>query len=59
MRSPSLTGSPNIFAVDPSDPTDIVRRGYDAVSHLYRRDTDNPVEYGPWLAALIARIASA
>jgi 2-polyprenyl-3-methyl-5-hydroxy-6-metoxy-1,4-benzoquinol methylase len=52
MRSPSLTGSPKISAVDPSDPTDIVRRGYDAVSHLYRRDADNPVEYRPWLAAL-------
>jgi SAM-dependent methyltransferase len=38
--------------VNPSDPTDIVRHGYDAMSHLYRRDGDNPVEYRPWLAAL-------
>ena len=39
-------------AVNSPDPTGIVRRGYDAVSHLYRRDGDNPAEYGPWLAAL-------
>jgi hypothetical protein len=38
-------------AVNPADPTDIVRHGYDAVSHLYRRDDDNPTEYRPWLAA--------
>ena len=38
--------------VNPPDPTDVVRRGYDAVSHLYRRDDDNPTEYGPWLATL-------
>jgi len=43
-------------AVDPSDPTDIVRHGYDAVSRIYRRDADNPVEYGPWLTDLQRQI---
>ena len=43
-------------AVNPQDPTDIVRHGYDAMSHLYRRDADNPAEYGPWLAALQRQI---
>src|SRR3954470_13607373 len=42
--------------VNPPDPTDFVRRGYDAVSHLYRRDDDNPPEYGPWLATLPRRL---
>jgi 2-polyprenyl-3-methyl-5-hydroxy-6-metoxy-1,4-benzoquinol methylase len=43
-------------AVNPPDPTDIVRHGYDAVSHLYRRDADIPAEYGPWLASLQRQI---
>jgi hypothetical protein len=43
-------------AVNPPDPTDLVRHGFDAVSHLYRRDADNPAEYGPWLAALQRQI---
>jgi SAM-dependent methyltransferase len=34
------------------DPTDVVRRGYDAVSHLYRRDEDDPPGYAPWLDLL-------
>jgi SAM-dependent methyltransferase len=42
--------------VSRSEPADIVRRGYDAVSHLYRRDTDAPAEYERWLAALQRRI---
>ena len=29
-----------------------MRYGYDAVSHLYRGDGDNPAEYASWLAAL-------
>ncbi len=34
-------------------PEDIVRQGYDAVSHAYRSDTsDNISEYRSWLAAL-------
>jgi SAM-dependent methyltransferase len=39
-----------------TDPADIVRRGYDAVSHLYRRDDDSPAEYLDWLAALQDRL---
>lgn len=39
-----------------ADPTEVVRRGYDAASHLYRRDSDNPAEYTPWLIALRRRL---
>jgi SAM-dependent methyltransferase len=39
-----------------TDPIEIVRRGYDAVSHLYRRDDDSPAEYRDWLAALRDRL---
>lgn len=34
------------------DPAELVRRGYDAVSHRYRRDGDHPAEYTPWLTTL-------
>lgn len=30
------------------DPVDVVRRGYDAVSHRYRGDDDAPAEYVAW-----------
>lgn len=39
-----------------TDPVEIVRRGYDAVSHRYRRDDDAPAEYLDWLAALRRRL---
>lgn len=39
-----------------TDHTEIVRRGYDALSHRYRRDDDSPPEYREWLAALLARL---
>jgi len=42
--------------VDANDPTAVVRRGYDAVSRLYRRDDDCPDEYTPWLATLHQRL---
>lgn len=45
--------------MNPTDPTAIVRRGYDAASHLYRRDDDRPSEYGPWLAALQRHLPAA
>jgi 2-polyprenyl-3-methyl-5-hydroxy-6-metoxy-1,4-benzoquinol methylase len=38
------------------DPVDLVRRGYDVVSHVYRRDTDYPTEYAAWLATLRERL---
>jgi SAM-dependent methyltransferase len=38
--------------VNGADPIETVRRAYDAVSHLYRRDDDNPAEYVSWLADL-------
>jgi hypothetical protein len=34
---------------------DIVRRGYDALSHLYRGDTEAAEQYVTWLAELQAR----
>jgi 2-polyprenyl-3-methyl-5-hydroxy-6-metoxy-1,4-benzoquinol methylase len=42
-----------------TDPADVVRRGYDAVSHLYRRDGDQPADYLDWLAALRDRLPAA
>ncbi|AXK35218.1 class I SAM-dependent methyltransferase [Streptomyces armeniacus] len=36
----------------PCDPKDVVRRGYDAVSHAYRADDAPPGQYGPWIDAL-------
>jgi 2-polyprenyl-3-methyl-5-hydroxy-6-metoxy-1,4-benzoquinol methylase len=38
------------------EPTDIVRRGYDALSHLYRRDDEFPAEYATWMATLQQRL---
>jgi SAM-dependent methyltransferase len=39
-----------------TDPAEIVRRGYDAVSHRYRGDDDAPAEYLEWLAALRSQL---
>lgn len=39
-----------------TDPTEIVRRGYDAISHRYRQDDESPAEYLDWLAALRDRL---
>jgi SAM-dependent methyltransferase len=36
--------------------TDIVRRGYDELSYLYRADDDRPPLYMSWLAALNDRL---
>jgi 2-polyprenyl-3-methyl-5-hydroxy-6-metoxy-1,4-benzoquinol methylase len=38
------------------DPKEIVRRGYDAVSYLYRGDTEEPEHYASWLARLKERV---
>ena len=38
------------------DPTEIVRRGYDALSYLYRRDDEYPAQYASWLATLRQRL---
>jgi SAM-dependent methyltransferase len=35
---------------------DIVRRGYDALSYLYRGDAEEPEVYAAWLARLQARV---
>jgi methyltransferase of FxLD system len=37
-------------------PTDVVRRGYDALSYRYRSDDAGQGRYGPWIAELLARI---
>jgi 2-polyprenyl-3-methyl-5-hydroxy-6-metoxy-1,4-benzoquinol methylase len=38
---------------------DLVRRGYDALSYLYRADDAEPGRYGPWLEQLAARLPAA
>jgi SAM-dependent methyltransferase len=38
------------------DPKEVVRAGYDAASHLYRKDGDDPAEYTPWLDDLERRL---
>jgi SAM-dependent methyltransferase len=43
-------------AVSGNDPKQLVRRGYDALSYRYRADDAEDGNYGPWLAALCARI---
>jgi SAM-dependent methyltransferase len=62
IMSSSALGKP--IAADPSarhhpvmtGPKDIVRDGYDAVSHLYRGDDDEPPEYLAWIDALRGRL---
>ena len=39
-----------------SDESDLVRRGYDALSYHYRSDDAEEDEYAPWLAELRARL---
>jgi len=39
------------------DESDLVRRGYDALSYHYRSDDAEEGRYAPWLAALRARVA--
>lgn len=39
-------------STDRGDPKDIVRRGYDAVSHAYRADDAEDGQYRPWTDAL-------
>jgi len=36
------------------DAVDVVRRGYDALSLLYRADDADPDQYAPWIAELVA-----
>ena len=38
------------------DESDLVRRGYDALSYHYRSDDAAEDEYAPWLAELRARL---
>ena len=38
------------------NPKDIVRDGYDAISHRYRADDDDPEPYGVWAATLADRL---
>ena len=41
------------------DERDLVRRGYDALSHHYRRDDADDGQYAPWLADLHRRLPTA
>ncbi|MGW7349723.1 class I SAM-dependent methyltransferase [Streptomyces sp. NPDC054784] len=47
---------PPTEAADPTDPTDVVRRGYDAVSHTYRTDDAEPGRYARWIDALLREL---
>ena len=38
------------------DPAEVVRTGYDSVSHLYRADDAGSAQYAPWLSELAARL---
>ena len=42
--------------MDTSSGEDLVRAGYDALSHRYRGDDDSAEEHGPWLADLQAHL---
>jgi SAM-dependent methyltransferase len=55
-----ITGT-SIAAVTsgPGDETELVRRGYDALSRLYRADDASQGRYEPWLERLLARLAPA
>jgi 2-polyprenyl-3-methyl-5-hydroxy-6-metoxy-1,4-benzoquinol methylase len=53
--SPKL-GRASLRNVAASDETDLVRRGYDAVSYYYRSDDAGDGRYAPWLAGLRARL---
>jgi SAM-dependent methyltransferase len=44
------------FNVGGEDERDLVRRGYDALSHHYRRDDAEDGQYAPWLAELHCRL---
>jgi 2-polyprenyl-3-methyl-5-hydroxy-6-metoxy-1,4-benzoquinol methylase len=39
-----------------TDPADLVRSGYNALSRHYRADDDSPDDYDPWLASLRDRL---
>jgi len=39
-----------------TDPADLVRSGYDAVSRRYRGDDDTPEQYDRWLTDLLTRL---
>jgi ubiquinone/menaquinone biosynthesis C-methylase UbiE len=39
-----------------TDPTDLVRTGYNALSHRYRGDDDTTEQYDHWLADLLERL---
>jgi 2-polyprenyl-3-methyl-5-hydroxy-6-metoxy-1,4-benzoquinol methylase len=45
--------------VTAGDESDLVRRGYDALSYHYRGDDEGAGEYAPWLADLRARLPGA
>jgi SAM-dependent methyltransferase len=42
-----------------AEQTELVRRGYDALSYRYRADDAGPAEYGPWLERLLALLPPA
>lgn len=42
--------------MSPSDPYEIVRRGYDVLSYRYRADDDQPPEYATWIDGLRDRL---
>jgi SAM-dependent methyltransferase len=49
----------SLVNVGSDDERDLVRRGYDALSHHYRRDDADDGQYAPWLADLHGRLPPA
>jgi SAM-dependent methyltransferase len=47
------------MAEERTDPVDVVRRGYDALSLRYRADDASLGRYGPWIAELVAALGNA
>jgi SAM-dependent methyltransferase len=50
-----LRTADNLLLVD-TDPVELVRSGYNAISRAYRSDDDPAHKYDPWLAGLLERI---
>jgi SAM-dependent methyltransferase len=51
-----VPGTASLLEMTSGDESDLVRRGYDALSYHYRSDDAEDGQYAPWLAELGARL---